>query len=94
MESFKNKTNPEHRLTKENSPLLEIIDFDPVKFVVLDEMHMLYLGISKYLIQKSILKSSNSFILQENVANLQQSLINISKDITIEFQRKSFDLMD
>lgn len=94
LESFKNKTNPEHHLTKENSPLLGIIHFDPVKFVVIDEMHMLYLGITKYLIQKLILKSSNSFISQENVANLQQSLINISKDITVEFQRKSFDLMD
>lgn len=90
----RNKTNPEHHLTKENSPLLEIINFDPVKFVVLDEMHMLYLGISKYLIQKLVLKSSNSFILHENVTNLQQCLINISKDITVEFQRKSFDLMD
>lgn len=58
------KKNPEHHLTKENSPLLDIINFDPVKFVVLDEMHMLYLGITKYLIQKLILKSSNSFILQ------------------------------
>lgn len=57
-------------------------------------MHMLYLGISKYLIQKFIYKTSNSFISQRNVTIFQQNLNNIAKDITIEFQRKTFDLMD
>lgn len=46
LQSFKDKANPDHHLTKENSPLLDINNFDVIKFVILDEMHMLYLGIS------------------------------------------------
>lgn len=94
LQSFKEKLNPEHHLIKENSPLLDITNFDVVKFVVLDEMHMLHLGVSKYLLQKLILKKSSSYISQENVAAMQQNFLNISNDITSEFQRKSFDLLD
>lgn len=94
LKTFRDKTNIEHHLKKEDSPLLDITNFDPVKFVVLDEMHMLYLGISKYLLQKLILKSSISYISEEKVSLLQKHLMNISKDVPKEFQRKTFDLFD
>lgn len=94
LQTFRDKTNLQHHSIKEDSPLLDIINFDPVKFVVLDEMHMLYLGISKYLLQKLILKSSDSFISEENVLILQKHFKNISKDVPTEFQRKKFDLLD
>lgn len=94
LQSFKEKRKSEHHLAKEDSPLLEIENFDPIKFVVLDEMHMLYLGISKHLLQKLLCKTSKSYISQKMVAILQQELINLSKNIPVEFQRKSFDLID
>lgn len=94
LKSFREKTNPQHHLANKNSPLLDLINFDPIKCVVLDEMHMLHLGICKYLIQKLIFKNPYSCISQENVMKLQQNLSNISKDITVEFQRQTFQLMD
>lgn len=94
LQSFRQKSNPEHHSIKENSPLLDIDDFDLIKFVVLDEMHMLYLGIGKFLLKNLISKNSKSFILEQNVGILQENFLNISKDIPVEFQRKSFDLFD
>ncbi|KAF0702643.1 Dimer Tnp hAT domain-containing protein, partial [Aphis craccivora] len=39
---------------KGSSPLLSILNFDPVKSVFLDSMHLLYLGITKWLLQHYI----------------------------------------
>lgn len=94
VQAFREKKNPQHHLTKEDSPLLDITGFDPIKFVILDEMHMLYIGITKQLIQKLVLKNSETFISLERVLILQKNLLNISKDVPVEFQRKTFDLMD
>ncbi|XP_075167579.1 uncharacterized protein LOC142239679 [Haematobia irritans] len=94
LESFKEKANPEHHTNKEISPLLDINNFDLIKFVLLDEMHMLYLGVSKYLIQNCITKKSSSLLSPESITVLQQSLFKISNDVSKEFQRKTFHLHD
>lgn len=49
---------------------------------------------SIYVLQKLIFKTSKSYISQEMVGILQQQLNNLSKNIPVEFKRKSFDLMD
>jgi len=46
---FKKKQN-EHHL-EGSSPLLTIPNFDPVNPVFLDSMHLLYFGITKWLLQ-------------------------------------------
>lgn len=93
-ESFAEKKNLEHHTKKEDTPLLDLKNFNIIKFVTLDEMHMLHLGISKYILQKLIYSNSNAFISQENLISLQKILANISVDVPVEFQRKCFDLFD
>lgn len=52
MRSFKKQRQVEHHLGR--SPLLDIPNFDPVKSVFLDSMHLLYLGIMKWILQQLI----------------------------------------
>lgn len=50
--SFEKQRQVEHHLGR--SPLLDIPNFDPVKSVFLDSMHLLYLGIMKWILQQLI----------------------------------------
>lgn len=47
--SFITKSQNEHHLGAGTSPLLGIPDFDPVKSIFLDSMHLLYLGVMKWI---------------------------------------------
>lgn len=88
-DSFLNQTQPLHHVTEELSPLLDIDGFDIIKNVILDSMHLLCLGVSKFLVE--------TFIRQLDARELeilQTYLDTISSDIPIEFQRKKFDLKD
>ena len=89
MESFKLQKQPPHHVGNETSPLLEIKDFDIVKNVLLDSMHLLYLGVCKYIFEK--LYNNLDHIKK---TTLQQRLDNVSKEIPSEFQRNIFDLSD
>lgn len=51
-QSFIFKYQVEHHLENMTSPLIQIPNFDPVKDVVLDSMHLLYLGVMKNLLEK------------------------------------------
>jgi len=42
----------EHHLGAGTSPFLGIPDFDPVKSIFLDSMHLLYLGIMKWIMHQ------------------------------------------
>jgi len=50
--TFKKQRQVEHHLGR--SPLLDIPNFDPAKSVFLDSMHLLYLGIMKWILQQLI----------------------------------------
>ncbi|XP_029176727.1 uncharacterized protein LOC114944839 [Nylanderia fulva] len=93
-ESFRNKQQLKNHSTKEVSPLLNIIGLDIVKSVVLDSMHLLCLGVSKYLLQEFLHGDRHHRIDLRNVTLLQNLLNSISRDIPMEFQRKKFDLLD
>jgi len=43
------KSQNEHHLGAGTSPLLDIPDFDSVKSIFLDSMHLLYLGVMKWI---------------------------------------------
>lgn len=93
-ESFRRKRQADHHSVTKESPLLDIIGFDIIKSVVLDPMHLLCLGISKFLLQELLHGSRQNRIGLCNITLLQTSLNSISRDIPIEFQRKNFDLSD
>lgn len=58
-DSFVNKTQPEHHQENVTTSLIKISGFDPVKDVLLDSMHLLFLGAMKYLLLKWIEKGSS-----------------------------------
>lgn len=91
-ESFKTKVQPQHHCGNEDSPLLKLKGFDPVKSVFLDKMHGLDLGVSKFFVDKFINGGRYFDIGKNNMKILQQLLIIISKDIPMEFQRNTFDM--
>lgn len=93
-ESFRNRRQLEHHSIKEVSPLLNIIGLDIIKSVVLDPMHLLCLGVTKYLLQEFLHGDRQHRIGLHNITLLQNLLNSISRDIPMEFQRKTFDILD
>lgn len=93
-ESFRAQTDPEHHLRRETSPFVDIHNFDPVRHVVLDAMHLLCCGNSKLFLQRLIKENRNGTRGPTNQYVLQTALDLISNDIVLEFQRKKFDLDD
>ncbi|XP_067217090.1 uncharacterized protein [Linepithema humile] len=92
-QSFKERRQPQHHLDNEISPLLKIPGFDPVKSVVLDSMHLLFLGITKTLLNNIVFGGpKNSGIGPRNRLLLSNLLHGLSGQIPSEFQRKTFDI--
>lgn len=50
--TFIMKSQNEQHLGECRSPLLDIPDFYPIKSIFLDSMHLLYLGVMKWIIQQ------------------------------------------
>jgi hypothetical protein len=93
-ESFRNNNQPEHHSAKEKSPLINIIGLNIIKSVILDPMHLLCLGVAKFLLQQFLHGDRHHRIGLHNIEILQNLLNSISRDIPMEFQRKNFDLLD
>lgn len=91
---IKKKQNKHH--LEGSSPLLCIPNFDPVKSVFLDSMHLLYLGITKWLLQHYIgnKKRVNPMckLPRHAIEKLNLNLKKSVKFIPKEFQRKKMDL--
>lgn len=91
--SFKKQRQVEHHLGR--SPLLDIPKFDPVRSVFLDSMHLLYLGIMKWILQQLIgaKKKVNRKckLSRRNIRRLNLNLKLLGRFIPKEFQRKKFD---
>lgn len=81
-ESFKERRNPEHHLDNEISPLLKIPQFGPIKSVVPDSMHLLFLGVTKTLLNNIVFGGSktggigprNRLILYNLLCNLTNQI--------------------
>lgn len=91
--SFKNQRQVEHHLGR--SPLLDIPNFDPVKSVFLDSMHLLYLGIMKWILQQLIGANKRvnrkCKLSRRNIRHLNLKLKLLGRFVPKEFQRKKFD---
>lgn len=92
--SFTRKRQFEHHL-EGKSPLLNIPGFDPVRSVFLDSMHLLYLGIMKWILQQFLgtkYRVNRKCKLSHcNVRQINSSLKLLVRFIPKEFQRKKFD---
>lgn len=93
--SFRKKTQKQHHLPG-RSPLLDIIHFDPVKSMLLDSMHLLYLGITKWILQQ-LLGSTKKVnrkvkLSQRDRKRLKLRLEELSKHVPDEFQRKELNI--
>lgn len=55
-ESFLKQEQPEHHKNNIESALLQLPNFDIINSVVIDSMHLLYLGVMKLLLKKWIMK--------------------------------------
>ncbi|CAD6221756.1 GSCOCG00012971001-RA-CDS [Cotesia congregata] len=91
--SFTNKVQPEHH-QKNVTTLIGIPGFDPVKDVVLDSMHLLFLGVMKYLLIKWVEIGSLVRLKRQDRKILKKLMDSISEYVPSEFQRKIFDIQD
>ncbi|KYQ59976.1 hypothetical protein ALC60_00982 [Trachymyrmex zeteki] len=93
--SFRRQRQKEHHL-EGKSPLLDIPYFDPVKSVFLDSMHLLYLGIMKWILQQLLgtkKKINRKCILHHRDVKLFNSILKVLlRYVPKEFQRKTLDL--
>lgn len=91
--SFKKKKQAEHHLENTTSELVKLKQFDPVRDIVLDSMHTLYLGAMKNLLEKLlIIKKHPARLKSSKVKILRKTMESISADIPVEFERKFFDI--
>lgn len=94
-QSFAEKHQPQHHTSDTTTPLLRIVDFDPVRGVVLDYMHLLCCGVMKSLLEKWLSKKKiKGKIGHRQRLTLSELLISMSDYIPSEFQRKVFDVAD
>ncbi|XP_057335752.1 uncharacterized protein LOC130674444 [Microplitis mediator] len=87
--SFQEKHQIGHHLDCE-CPLIKLMNFDPVKSVVLDSMHLLYLGVTKFLLESWIHRTSCARFKLRQVSTFGSILKSIKLDIPSEFQRKQY----
>lgn len=91
--SFKMKKDAAHHQPNMTSPLLELKNFDIVKQFLLDSMHLLFLGITKFLLEKLFLKGP--FLIKKKKRDKISKLMKkLEKDIPEEFQRKKIPIDD
>lgn len=67
-------------------------NFDIINNVVLDSMHLLYLGVMKYLMENWTLKKSIARLKRKTIRNFRSVMLNITPNVPCEFQRKKFDV--
>lgn len=64
--SFKNRKQPDHHVKDEKCILLKLKKFDLVCDVVLDSMHLLYLGVQKSILEKLLVVTKHSARLKKS----------------------------
>lgn len=88
--SFKKIKQEEHH--KKDSPLLRLKNFDPVKSIVIDSVHLLFLGVMKSLLEKWVIMSSMVRLKRSQVQRLRHRMFSLKNNITCYFQRKHYDI--
>jgi len=94
-DSFKSQSQPGHHNKNETSPLLLIPNFDIIKGVTLDYMHLLCIGVIRSLFEKWLNKGTSLARIKRTKRKiLRESLKLVTSSIPCEFQRKEYDLED
>lgn len=55
-------------------------------------MHLLYLGVMKYLMEHWIVKKSVARLKRKEITNFRNIMLSLTPDVPCEFQRKKFDI--
>ena len=91
----KTKQQKQHHLPNLTSPLIRIPQFDPVRQVTLDYMHLLCNGVIKTLLErwtgKKKIRAKLGRLTRKQLSNI---LLSLKGSIPTEFQRKTFELDD
>ena len=91
----KTKQQKQHHLPNLTSPLIRIPQFDPIRQVTLDYMHLLCNGVIKTLLErwtgKKKIRAKLGRLTRKQLSNI---LLSLKGSIPIEFQRKTFELDD
>ncbi|XP_043275264.1 uncharacterized protein [Venturia canescens] len=93
-ESFRMHTGGDHHLPNLLSPLLRLTDFDIIKGVPLDSMHLLLLGVMKLLLEKWTQGKSRQRLTRAQLNLLKQLLDLLKGSVPAEFQRKIFEIRE
>ena len=94
-QSFRKQQQKEHHVGDDRSPLLDIPEFDPVRSVFLDPMHLLYLGFMKWILQQLLGKKKvnrKCKLHRRDIKRMNAILKQLLKNAPGEFQRKKMDL--
>lgn len=89
-ESFNNQTQKGHHKDELKSLLSKSPNVDPVNSVILDSMHILYLGVMKTLMESWILRTSVARLRINKVIELKLKFLKLRSSVPFEFQRKKF----
>lgn len=77
-ESFQKQNQVQHHKENLVSPLVMLSNFDIINNVVLDSMHLLYLGVMKYLMENWTLKKSIARLKRKTIRNFRSVMLNIT----------------
>lgn len=89
--SFITKEQQQHHLPHCESPLISLIDFDPINEVVLDQMHLLYCRAMARLLNYWLITCNPAKLKAYDRIKLKTLFKNLKNDIPMEFQRKIYD---
>lgn len=92
IESFQNREQPEHHKDDVDPILLQLPDFNIINSVVIDSMHLLFLGVMKSLLEKWVIHKSVAGLKRFQIRRLKEIMHSISRDVPCEFQCKKFDI--
>lgn len=90
--SFENRKQPGHHKDNVDSILLQLPHFNIINSVVIDSMHLLFLGVMKSLLEKWLIQNIVARLKRRQIGHLKQVMHSISRNVLCEFQRKKFDI--
>lgn len=86
--SFQNREQPEHHKDDVDPISLQLPDFNIINSVVIDSMHLLFLGVMKNLLEKWIIHKNVAGLKRFQIRGLKEIMHSISRDVSCEFQHK------
>lgn len=92
--SFRRQSQSQHHVGL--SPLTHLPNFDPIKCIFIESLHLRDLGVQKWLLDQWLptkkKKQRQARLCKTKIKSLKSALIEVSKGISAEFQRKTLNL--